>query len=91
MARAMTIDQLLDSVPIGGVIVVYAPIDSVIERVAERNSAMTGEWFSVSGITDKKGNIAVVIHRKELWNVVSPDHLLQEQHRWSTMDNIWRM
>lgn len=37
MARKMTIDQLLDSVPMGGVIVVYAPIDSVIECVAERN------------------------------------------------------
>lgn len=91
MARAMTIDQLLDSVPMGGVIVVYASIDSVIERVAERNSAMSGEWYSVTGITDKQGNIAVAIHRKELWNVVSPEHLLQEQHRWSTMDNIWRM
>lgn len=91
MARAMTIDQLLESVPMGGVIAVYAPIDSVIGRVAERNSAMQGEWFSVSGITDKKGNIAVVIHRKELWNIVSPGHLLQEQHRWQNMDNIWRM
>lgn len=91
MARQMTIDQLLDSVPMGGSLVVYAPIDSIIECVAERNSAMRGEWFSVSGITDKKGNIAVVIHRKELWNVVSPEHILQEQHRWHAIDNIWRM
>lgn len=91
MARAMTIDQLLDSAPMGGVIVVYAPIDSVIERAAKRNSTMQGEWFSVSGVTDEKGNIAVVIHRKELWNVVSPEHILQEQHRWYAIDNIWRM
>lgn len=91
MARAMTIDQLLDSVPMGGVIVVYASIDSVIERVAERNSTMSGEWYSVTDITDKQGNITVAIYRKELWNIVSPEHLLQEQHRWQNMDNIWRM
>lgn len=87
----MTVDQLLDSVPMGGMVMVYAPIDRVISCVAERNSAMRGEWFSVSGITDKNGHTAVVIHRKELWNVVSPEHLLQEQHRWQNMDNIWRM
>lgn len=91
MARQMTIDQLLDSVPMGGSLVVYAPIDRVIECVAQRNSAMRGEWYSVTGITNKRGNIAVVIHRKELWNIVTPEHLLQEQHRWQNMDNIWRM
>lgn len=87
----MTVDQLLDSVPMGGMIIVYASIDDIISCAAKRNSTMQGEWFSVSGITDKKGNIAVVIHRKELWNVVSPEHILQEQHRWHAIDNIWRM
>lgn len=89
MAR-ITIDELLDSVPMGGCIVVYAPMTKVTERAHIRNLEMRGEWFDVHGIVDRSNRLAVVITRKEVWNIANAQVLLQEQHRWQRMDNVWR-
>lgn len=88
--RKMTIPQLLDSVPMNGVLVVYAPIEEVIECAQKRNRALNGEWFTVSAIIDKYNRSAVVISRKELWNIANAELLMKEQRRWHRVDNVWR-
>lgn len=88
--RKMTIPQLLDSVPMNGVLVVYAPIAEVIECAQKRNSALNGERFTVSAIIDKYNRSAVVISRKELWNIANAELLMKEQRRWHRVDNVWR-
>lgn len=91
MARQMTIDQLLDIVPMGGSLVVYTPIDSVIGRVAERNSALRGEWFDVTCAIDKAGRVITVIARRELWNIADTDNLLASQRMWRRRVQEWRV
>lgn len=88
--RQMTIDELFDSVPMGGQLIVYAPLPDVIEAAHSRNCRFAGEWFNVSSVIDKRDNLVVIISRKELWNIASTNLLLQEQHRWQRMDNVWR-
>lgn len=88
--RKMTIPQLLDSVPMNGVLVVYAPIADVIECAQQRNSTLNGEWFTVSAITDRSNRTAVVISRKELWNIANAELLMKELRRWHRVDNVWR-
>lgn len=50
----MTINELLDSVPMGGLVVVYAPVKEVAEEVHRRNMAVRGEWYSVSTLIDNR-------------------------------------
>lgn len=78
MAKAMTISQLLDSVPIGGFITVYAPFVDVLAEANNRNCKMRGEWYDVSAISER-GRTAVVIARREVWNIASEDVILDTQ------------
>lgn len=87
----MSIDELLDSVPMGGELIVYAPFTDVAERAHIRNLQMQGEWFDVHGFMDRSGRLVVLISRKEVWNIANVDVLLQEQHRWQRLDNVWRI
>lgn len=91
MARQMTIDQLLDSVPMGGVIVAYTPIDKVTRCASERNSALRGEWFDVTGAIDKAGRVIAVIARRELCNIADADNLLASQRLWCRRVQEWRV
>lgn len=86
----MTIPQLLDSVPMNGVLVVYAPIADVVKGTIERNITLGGEWYTVSAITDRSNRTAVVISRRELWNIANAELLMKEQRRWHRVDNVWR-
>ena len=86
----MTIDQLLDSVPMNGVVVVYAPIAEVIECAQKRNSALRGEWFDVT-CAIKAGRVIAVIARRELWNIANVDNLLASQRMWRRRVQEWRM
>lgn len=86
----MTIDRLLDSIPMGGCIVAYAPVKEVAEEVHRRNMAMRGEWYDISTLIDNREQLAVVISRREQWNIADATLLLQEQHRWQKIDNVWR-
>lgn len=86
----MTIDELLDSIPMGGCIVAYAPVKEVAEEAHRRNMQMRGEWYSVSTFIDNREQLAVVISRREQWNIADATLLLQEQHRWQKIDNVWR-
>ena len=43
MAKRMTISQLLDSVPMGGSIMVFGPYVNILEEATNRNSSMRGE------------------------------------------------
>lgn len=86
----MTIPQLLDSVPMNGVLVVYAPIADVVKGANERNITLGGEWYTVSAITDRSNRTAVVISRRELWNIANAELLMKEQRRWHRVDNVWR-
>lgn len=86
----MTINELLDSVPMGGCIVAYAPVKEVAEEIHRRNMAMRGEWYSVSTFIDNREELAVVIYRREQCSIADANLLLQEQHRWQKIDNVWR-
>lgn len=86
----MTIDRLLDSIPMGGCIVAYVPVKEVAEEVHQRNMAMRGEWYSISTFIDNREELAVVIYRREQWSIADANLLLQEQHRWQHIDNVWR-
>lgn len=88
--RQMTIDELLDSVPMGGQLIVYAPLPDVMEAAHSRNIRFSGDWFNVSSVIDKRDNLVVIISRKELWSIADANLLLQEQHRWQRIDNVWR-
>lgn len=78
MAKLMTISELLDSVPMGGVITVYAPFVDVLAEAGKRNRQMCGEWYDVSAISER-GRTAVVIARREVWNIASEDNILNAQ------------
>lgn len=78
MAKAMTISELLDSVPMGGAIMVYAPFMEVLAEAGKRNRQMCGEWYDVSAISER-GRTAVVIARREVWNIASEDNILNAQ------------
>jgi hypothetical protein len=86
----MTITKLLDSVPLGGLVVVYAPVAEIAQEVSHRNMARRGECYDILSFVDNKERLAVVIYRREQWNNADADLLLQEQHRWQRMDNVWR-
>lgn len=89
--KKMTISQLLDSVPMGGVITAYAPIDEVTRGAAERNSALRGEWFDVTCVIDRSGRALAVIARRELWNIADADNLLASQRLWRRRVQEWRV
>lgn len=86
----ITINELLDSIPMGGCIVAYAPVKEVAEEVHRRNMTMRGELYSVSTFIDNREQLAVVIYRREQWSIADANLLLQEQHRWQKIDNVWR-
>lgn len=86
----MTIDKLLDSIPMGGCIVAYAPLAEIAKEVSHRNMAMRGEWYSISTLIDNREQLAVVIYRREQWDIADANLLLQEQHRWQRIDDVWR-
>jgi hypothetical protein len=86
----MTIDELLDSIPMGGYIVAYAPVKEVAEEIHRRNMAMRGEGYDILSFVDSQDKLAVVIYRREEWNIVDANLLLQEQHRWQRIDDVWR-
>lgn len=87
----ITINELLDSVPMGGVITAYAPIDEVIRCASERNSALRGEWFDVTCAIDQAGRVIAVIARRELWNIADADNLLASQRMWRRRVQEWRV
>ena len=78
MAKMMTIAELLDSVPMGGAIMVYAPFMEVLAEAGKRNRLMCGEWYDVSAIA-MGARTAVVIARREVWNIASEDNILNAQ------------
>lgn len=86
----ITINELLDSVPMGGFIIAYAPVAKVVQEVNSRNMERRGEWYSVSTLIDNREQLVVVIYRREQWNIADATLLLQEQHRWQHIDNVWR-
>ena len=89
--KKMTRSQLLDSVPMGGVITAYAPIDEVAQCASERNSALRGEWFDVTCAIDNAGRVIAVIARRELWNIADVDNLLASQRMWHRRVQEWRV
>lgn len=88
--RKMTITKLLDSVPMGGFIIAYAPVAKIAQEVSRRNMARRGECYDIISFVDNKERLTVVIYRREQWDIVDANLLLQEQHRWQRMDNVWR-
>ena len=86
----ITINELLDSVPIGGLVVVYAPVAKVAQEVSHRNMARRGECYDILSFVDSQDKLAVVIYRREQWDNADTNLLLQEQHRWQRIDNVWR-
>lgn len=86
----MTINELLDSVPIGGFIIAYAPVAEIAKEVNRRNMARRGECYDILSSVDSQDKLAVVIYRREEWNIADATLLLQEQHRWQHIDNVWR-
>lgn len=89
-ARKMTITKLLDSIPMGGLVVVYAPVAKVAKEISRRNMARRGECYDILSFVDNKERLAIVIYRREQWDIVDANLLLQEQHRWQKIDNVWR-
>ena len=86
----MTINELLDSVPLGGFIIAYAPVAKVVQEVNSRNMAKRGECYDTFSFVDRQDRLAIIIYRREQWNNVDANLLLQEQHRWQRIDNVWR-
>lgn len=86
----ITINELLDSVPMGGFVIAYAPVAKVTQEVSRRNMARRGECYDILSFVDNKERLAVVIYRREQWNNADANLLLQEQHRWQRIDNVWR-
>lgn len=88
--RKMTITKLLDSIPLGGFIIAYAPVAEIAKEVSRHNMARRGECYDILSFVDNKERLAVVIYRREEWNDADANLLLQEQHRWQKIDNVWR-
>lgn len=88
--QKMTITKLLDSVPMGGFIIAYAPVAKIAKEVSRRNMARRGECYDILSFVDNKERLAVVIYSREQWEIVDANLLLQEQHRWQKIDNVWR-
>lgn len=88
--RKMTITKLLDSVPMGGLVVVYAPVAKVAKEVSRRNMARRGECYEIISFVDNKERLAVVIYRREQWDNANAELLMKEQRRWHRVDNVWR-
>ena len=86
----ITINELLDSVPMGGCIIAYAPVAKVAKEVRHRNMARRGECYDILSFVDSQDKLAVVIYRREQWDNADASLLLQEQRRWQRMDNVWR-
>lgn len=89
-ARKMTITKLLDSVPMGGFIIAYAPVVEIAKEVSRRNMARRGECYDILSFVDAQDRLVVVIYRREQWDNADANLLLQEQHRWQRIDNVWR-
>ena len=88
--KKLTIPQILDLVPMGGGIAIRAPFEEIARCANERNSELKGEWFDVALCIDKKGNSVVLIERREVWNIVSPEHLIKAQRFWRRTVQEWR-
>lgn len=88
--QKMTISKLLDSVPMGGFIIAYAPVAEIAKEVGRRNMARRGECYDILSFVDEKDRLVVVIYRREQWNNADANLLLQQQHRWQKIDNVWR-
>lgn len=89
-ARKMTITRLLDSVPLGGLVVVYAPVAEIAKEVSRRNMARRGECYDILSFVDNEERLAVVIYRREQWDNADAELLMNEQRRWQRIDNVWR-
>lgn len=89
--KKLTIPEILDIVPMGGGVTIIAPFEEVARCANERNIAMQGEWYDVASSIDKKGRVVVVVHRRELWNIASPEHLMKTQRFWRRTIQEWRM
>ena len=85
MAKRMTISQLLDSVPMGGSIMVFGPYVNILEEATNRNSSMRGEWYDVAAVV-MQNRTAVVISRREMWSLVTPDIVLNAQRFFRRME-----
>ena len=89
--KKLTIPEILDMVPMGGGVTIIAPFEEVARCANECNIAMRGEWYDVASSIDKKGRVVVVVHRRELWNIASPEHLMKTQRFWRRTIQEWRM
>lgn len=85
MAKRMTISQLLDSVPMGGSIMVFGPYVNILEEANNRNSSMRGEWFDVAAVI-MQNRTAVVIARREMWSLTTPEVVLNAQRFFRKME-----
>lgn len=86
----MTINELLDSVPMGGFIIAYAPVAKVVQEVNSRNMERRGEWYNTLSFVDRQDRLAIIIYRREQWDNVDAELLMKEQHRWQRIDDVWR-
>ena len=74
----------------GGCIVLRAPFEEVARCANKRNSELKGDWYDVALCVDKKGNSVVLVERREVWNIVSPEHLMKAQRFWRHTVQEWR-
>lgn len=88
--RKMAITKLLDSVPMGGFIIAYAPLAKVVQEVNSRNMARRGEWYNTLSFVDRQDRLAIIIYRREQWDNADAELLMKEQHRWQRIDDVWR-
>ena len=89
--KKLTIPQILDMVPMGGGVTIIAPFEEVARYANERNSMLQGEWFDVACKVDRFGRSVVLVGRREVWNIASPEHLMQTQRFWRRAIQEWRM
>lgn len=85
----MTYDELLDSVPMGGTLTVYAPLAEVAKAASERNSRLNGEWYDIAGYADRHGRELTMISRREVWNIASKEHVMQALNFYKRCNPGW--
>lgn len=88
--KKLTIPQMLDLVPMGGGVTIRAPFEEIAKYANKRNSELKGEWFDVALCVDAKGGTIVLIERREVWNIVSAEHLMETQRFWRNTVQEWR-
>lgn len=89
--KKLTIPEILDMVPMGGGVTIIAPFEEVAQHANERNSMLQGEWFDVACKVDCLGRVVTLVRRREVWNIASPEHLMQTQRFWRKTMQEWRM